>query len=297
MILWDVLAFGAVAVDDLLYVDEYPQQGSKMQVTERRREGGGLAGTALCAASKLGARTAWAGVLGDDELSQFSRDDLRRYGVDCAQILFEKEARPHYSVIIVHRPTGARTILALHDGVQEFPIACVTEEFIASCRVLFVDHHGIETALKAAHLARRLHIPVVADVERFTEGLEELLPLVDHLIVGFDFARQLTGEEKAQDMARQLSKGRTCGAVTQGENGCWFGAQGAILHQPAFKVAVVDTTGCGDVFHGAYAACLARGDSMANAIRIASACAALKAKNFGGRAGIPGVEDVRKFLM
>ncbi len=297
MKLWDILAFGAVAVDDLLYVEDYPEAGSKIPVSQRRRDGGGLAGTAMCVASKLGVRTAWAGVLGDDELSQFSISDLRRYGVDCTQIVMQEGARPHYSVIIVNRATGARTILALHDGVQDFPAVNVTEELIGSCRMLFVDHHGIETAVKAASLAKRLQIPVVADIERLTDGLEVLLPLIDHLIVGFDCARELTGETEPQNMARQLGENRVCGAVTHGENGCWFTAHDAILHQAAFRVPVVDTTGCGDVFHGAYAASLVRGESIADAIRTAAACAALKAKQPGGRSGIPGRETVRKFLM
>lgn len=294
---WDILAFGAVAVDDLLYVEEFPEQGAKVMVSERRRAGGGLAGTAMCAASRLGARTAWAGVLGEDELSRFSMSDLRRYSVDCTPILFQEAARPHYSVIVVNRVTGTRTILALHDDVQEFPAAKVTEDLINSCDVLFIDHHGVETALKAARLAQRLGIPIVADIERVTEGLEEVLPLVDHLIVGHDFARQWTGEEAPEKMAKALGKGRVCGAVTHGEEGCWFAAHGAVLHQAAFQVPVVDTTGCGDVFHGAYAACIARGEKITDAIRSASACAAIKAKHPGGRAGIPGRETVRKFLM
>jgi ribokinase len=294
---WDILAFGAVAVDDLLYVENYPEPGSKIHVAERRREGGGLAGTAMCAASKLGARIAWAGVLGEDELSVFSLADLRRYGVDCTMVLSREDARPHYSVIIVNRVSGARTILALHDGVQEFPASHVNEELIHSCEVLFVDHHGMETSIKAAHLARRLQIPVVADIERLTDGLDELLPLIDHLIVSYDFARELTGEETPPNIARSLGQNRICGAVTHGENGCWFAARGAILHQAAFQVPVVDTTGCGDVFHGAYAACVASGETIADSILTATACAALKAQYPGGRSGIPSRETVRKFLM
>ena len=294
---WDILALGALAVDDLLYVEDYPAAGSKIVVSRRERAGGGLAGTALCAASKLGARTAWLGVLGEDELSSFSISDFRRYGVDCTQILNHADARPHYSVIIVNAKTGARTILALHDGVQEFPAANITEALINDCQTLFVDHHGVETALKAAHFARRLQIPVIADIERMSDGIEELLPLVDHLIVGIDFARQWTGEDEPQKMAQKLGTKRTCGAVTDGENGSWFAAHGAILHQAAFQVPVVDTTGCGDVFHGAYAACIVRGESIANSMRTAAACAALKAQHPGGRQGIPGRETVRKFLM
>jgi sulfofructose kinase len=126
----------------------------------------------------------------------------------------------------------------------------------------------------------------------------DLMNLVDHLIVGVDFARATTGEAEPRNMVRALTgPNRACCAVTDGGNGCWYAQQGGdVRHFPAFVVAVVDTTGCGDVFHGAYAACLARGDQIDEAIRFASAAAALKATVPGGRAGIPDRGAVLRFL-
>jgi sugar/nucleoside kinase (ribokinase family) len=68
------------------------------------------------------------------------------------------------------------------------------------------------------------------------------------------------------------------------------------MHQPAFKVAVVDTTGCGDVFHGVYAATLAQGFDLPTRIRWAAAAAALKATACGGQSGIPKRATVEQFL-
>lgn len=294
---WDVLGLGAVAVDDLLYVDGYPAPDSKTQVAQRRREGGGLAGTALCAAAKLGARAAWLGVLGDDELSRFSLQDLKRFGVDCSPVIIESGARPHYSVILVDRTSGSRTLLAMHDGVRDVPLHHITETLVASCRVLFVDHHNSQAGIKAATIAQRLGIPIVADIERLTGGIEELIPLIDHLIVSLDFARQLTGESEPANIARKLGAGRTCGVVTCGADGCWSSENGAGANfVKAFQVKAVDTTGCGDVFHGAYAACLAQRQGIDVALRTASAMAALKAMQPGGRAGIPERAGLDEFL-
>jgi ribokinase len=294
---YDVLGFGAVAVDDLLYVDAYPAPDSKTPVRERRREGGGLAGTALVAAARLGAEAAWCGVMGYDELSCFTMDALSGEEVDCSHVVSEATARPHYSIIVVDRSTGSRTLLTSNEGVTPFPPENVTEELISSARVLFVDHHVSHSVIKAVRLARQNGIPVVADIERFPEGIEELLPLVDHLICSEHAARQLTGEDEPEKIARKLAEGRACGAVTLGENGCWWSENGGDANSlPAFKVHVVDTTGCGDVFHGAYAAHLAFGESIENAMRIAAACAALKATQPGGRAGIPNQEQLKQFL-
>jgi sulfofructose kinase len=99
-------------------------------------------------------------------------------------------------------------------------------------------------------------------------------------------------------MVRALdSPDRACCVVTAGERGCWYAERdGEVHHFPAYQVEVVDTTGCGDVFHGAYAASIARGEPVPTAIRIATATAGLKATQPGGRSGIPTRAAVEAFL-
>ena len=113
---WDVLGVGAVAVDDLVYLDGYPAPDTKMLVQEEPREGGGLAATAMVAAARLGARAAYAGVLGDDDLSRFSIAELERSGVDCSLVQRRPGARPIHSTVLVDRLTGQRTILHSRAG-------------------------------------------------------------------------------------------------------------------------------------------------------------------------------------
>ncbi|HEY3342014.1 MAG TPA: PfkB family carbohydrate kinase, partial [Anaerolineae bacterium] len=214
-------------------------------------------------------------------------------------VLHRSEARPIHSIIIVDT-SGQRSILASFAGVQWRNAAEISAAMVANCRVLFVDHHAIEGNLRAIELAHASGIPVVADIERKSEPLvEQLLPLVDHLIVGINFARQRTGAERPADMALTLAEGRSCTVVTAGEQGCWYVTREQCheaIHQPAFQVPVADTTGCGDVFHGAYAAMLAHGEPIDKIIRIASATAALKATRPGGRAGIPNRAAVTQFM-
>jgi sugar/nucleoside kinase (ribokinase family) len=209
------------------------------------------------------------------------------------------EARPHHSVIIVDRSTGQRSILASNDGVTDYPAAAVTDELISNCRVLFVDHHGVETGCQAAKLAHRHSIPVVADIERVNmSGISDLMALVDHLIIGIELGRRLTGENEPEIiLSRLMQEGKTCCAITDGARGCWYiTSYGPVRHIPAFEVQIVDTTGCGDVFHGAYTACIAKGETVDNAIRVATAAAGLKATQPGGRTGIPDRATVDRFL-
>jgi len=295
---WDVLALGAVTVDDILYVARHPQPDAKAPVLARRREGGGLAGTALVAAARQGAKAAYCGVLGDDDLSRFALQEFERDGVDCSPVLRRDGARPIHSVVIVDQSTGQRSILYSLEGFSTPAPEELDESVVARCRVLFVDHTALPGAAHAARVARSGGIPVVADIERGGPGIADLLPLVNHLVVGIRFAGEATGERDPAAMARALAgPDRACAVVTAGERGCWVSERGAEARRfPAFHVPVVDTTGCGDVFHGAYAAAIARGDGIASAVRTASAAAAIKAMHPGGRSGIPTRATVERFL-
>jgi sugar/nucleoside kinase (ribokinase family) len=142
----------------------------------------------------------------------------------------------------------------------------------------------------------------VADFERLPadQRFAELVDLADHPVASLEFARRWTGREHPGDAAGALwSSSRKAVVVTCGPDGCWYigGADAPRPHhQPAMRVTVVDTTGCGDVFHGAYAAGLAQGLDLAQRVRLASAAAALKATRRGGQTGIPARAAVDRFL-
>src|SRR5262245_3177371 len=108
---WDVLGIGCVAVDDLLYLDDFPLHDTKVRVRMRQRQCGGLTATALVAAARLGASCAFAGVLGDDENSRFVLDTLRGEGIDIGPVVYRAGARPIHSTILVESGQQTRTIL------------------------------------------------------------------------------------------------------------------------------------------------------------------------------------------
>ena len=296
---WDILGLGVVAVDDLLYVDRFPRPNTKMRIHSKRRQGGGLTATALVAAARLGARTAFIGVLGDDELSRFTIQEMEREGVDCTLVLRRPQARPIHAVIIVDRSTGERTILYTAEGQTLVTPEEICADLIAGCGLLFVDFTADEAGLRAVELAHAHGIPVVADIEQESApAMAEMIPLVDHLIVDVEMAGRVTGEAQPERMVRGLARPeRACCVVTAGEQGCWYAEWGgAVHHFPAYQVDVVDTTGCGDVFHGAYAAGIAAGEAVPAAIKMATAAAGLKATQPGGRAGIPTRPIIEAFL-
>ena len=297
----DVLGLGAVAVDDLLFLEEYPAPDSKHQILGTERHAGGLAGTALVAASRLGRACAYAGTLGNDELSRFIIDGFTVEGVSVRHLVHREVAPPFHSIILVDTRTKTRTILFNAANVIGPSPSEPSEEVIRSAGVLLVDHVGLEGMLRATRIARGAGIPVVADLERLLgDPFRVLLAAIDHLILPYEFARSLSGAKDAPSAVRALwSQDRAAVVVTCGAEGSWYLTSeepGRVFHQPAFKVEVVDTNGCGDVFHGAYAAGLSEGMKAAERIRFAAGVAACKATRTGGQKGIPSRAEAMRFL-
>jgi sugar/nucleoside kinase (ribokinase family) len=240
----------------------------------------------------MGCRCAYAGTLGNTELSQFVIDRLRDEGIDTACVCRRADAQPVRSVVIVDESRQTRAILFDTEGALGADPLWPPEEIIRSAKVLFIDHFGIAGMIRAAQIGHGAGIPVVADLESAdSPRFAELLSLVDHLILSRDFAQAITGQADPAAAAQSLwGPPRRAAVVTCGSAGCWYVsplAPGKAVHQPAPAVEAVDTTGCGDVFHGAYAAALVFGLEIPAAVRFASAAAALKATRHGGQAGIP----------
>jgi len=225
--------------------------------------------------------------------------NFERYGVDVSEAVRLDAARPVHAVIVVAEAGHTRNIFFNVSAPVGADISGPSEDVIRASRVLFVDSVGVEGGLRAVGIARAAGRPVVADFEHDEHPVfPELMARIDHLVLSVGFARRVTGAASGPDAVRTLwSANRAAVVVTGGTAGAWFTADGrGVEHQAAFPVDVVDTTGCGDVFHGAYAAALARGEGLETRVRFAAAAAALKATKSGGQAGAPTREQVELFL-
>jgi len=297
----DVLGLGVIAVDDLIFVESYPPPDAKVKVRHRERHCGGLTATALVTAARLGCRCAYAGVLGDNDLSQFAFEVLEKEQVDLSHLVRKHEAQPVNSTIIVDETHNTRNVFFDLQGVQGADDQLPAENLIRQVRVLFVDHVGIRGMIRASRIARAAGIDIVADFEsNESPEFADLLSVVDHLILSRDFAAKVTGLSDPSSAAKILwDKEKKAVVVTCGRDGCWYlgddlGSEA--VHQPAFDVEVLDTTGCGDVFHGAYASGLVQELDLPKRVRYACAVAALKATRPGGQQGIPNRFEVEEFL-
>ena len=298
----DILGLGVASVDDLLLVEQFPERNKKFPVRSMTRQGGGLTATALVAASRLGCRNHFVIKLGKDDLSVFLRESLRREGLVLHEQPGSPEQRPCHAFVITEKDTGDRTILWNSENLYSIDIGPKEMELVARARCLFVDCVPIAGITQAVRAARERGIPVVGDFENAAPELLALIHLVDHPILPLLAAIQLTGESKPEAAIQAMLRepGREFACATDSERGCWWAERSdpeRVFHQPAFRIEkVVDSCGCGDVFHGAYAAALVQGYPAAERVRRASAAAALKAGKAGSQLGAPTLAELEAFL-
>lgn len=301
---WDIVGFGVAAIDDVFIGDVFPAPGDKLTFAKHMRVGGGQTATALVAASRLGSRCFYAGHLGADDLSRMVGDIFDREGIGHRAGVDYPEARPTHTLVIVNSVTAERTILANLSEVRPADIGVDETRLVAGCRCLFADQSVPKTLCRAAAAARENGVPIVADLEGVLpdQDSRELYKMTDHLILPLHIAVRDLGAEGPEDAVRIMMRdgGRAVACVTDGDRGAWYaaaGEPGTVCRQPAFRMAeVVDTNGCGDVFHGAYADALVRGLPVAERLRRAAAAAALKTQKAGGQTGAPTAAELDEFL-
>lgn len=274
---------GAVAVDQLLFVDGSLGDGKGRVLRTERRFGGNIA-TALVAAARTGVRCAFLGHLPDASVEPGLVDLFLEEGIDLSQARFSVGTDPIRSTILVGRD-GQRFIAFADDTEMGLPDD-LDLDLVRSARVLLVDDYGPSAGVRAATAAREAGVAVVADFERATDpGAARLFGLTDHLVLPHDLALSWTSTSSPTEAVEALwSADRAAVVVTAGAEGCWYRQRDGdgVRHHPAPVVDVVDTTGCGDVFHGVYAASLATGDDVARCVAAATTAAAACATHPGG---------------
>lgn len=298
---FDVIGIGACAVDYLGIVSEFPRPDTKNQMRRLIRQGGGPVATALVALARLGARVSYLGKLGDDSLSQFALQEFAKEGVGTSHIVKAEKAGPYFAFIIVDEKTGQRTIWWTDEQVSQIRPDEVTskKEIITSAKFLLVDEYQLEAGIAAAHLAKDAGVRVVLDAEEpESEGIDKLIQLTDILIVPKEFALGFSGKNDLESSTQVfLDLGPEVVVITLGIEGSFCKTDREFFHQPAFEVQTIDTTGCGDVFHGGFIYGLLQDWPLEVITEFASAVAALKCRGLGGRSATPTLEEVRKFLL
>jgi sugar/nucleoside kinase (ribokinase family) len=295
---FDAVAFGLNAVDHLCVVPEYPEYDAKVRVQRFARAGGGQAASAAVFLARFGLRVKYVGKVGGDEIGAFSLESIRSEGVDTSDVPSVPGATNQIAMIIVDARNGARTIL-WHRPKE---IATLPDEItpakVAVGRMLHVDGHDAPAAARAAALARERGIPVVLDAESVKEGTADLVAHTDLLVASSRFPAAFTGiGDREAALRRLLTLGPAFVAMTLGREGALaVTAAGDVLFSRGYAVEVVDTTGAGDVFHGAFVFGLLSGWSVERTLDFSNAAAAMCCTELGARGGARSAGEVLVFM-
>ena len=293
-----IVCAGIAVLDRIYRLDALPTAAGKHFATSYTEIGGGPAATAAVAIARLGgAATLWSRT-GADPAATAIEAELRGYGVD--PVLHRCEGARSASATICIDPAGERQIVTFLDPALDPSPAWLPLPSLAGAAYLLADLRWPEGAAAALRHAAALGIPRLLDADAVPDpaAARPLLPLASHVIFSEPGLRQFTGE---QDPAAGLRAARRPTgawlAVTLGELGALSLEPDGLHPWPAFPVAAVDTTGAGDVFHGAFALALALAWPISRAMRFAAAAAACKCRRPGGRAGMPTRAEIDQLLL
>jgi sugar/nucleoside kinase (ribokinase family) len=296
----DALGLGVSTVDLLTLVEEFPAREGNRRALDQSLQGGGPVATAMAAMARLGGRVGMIDAVGSDWRSRVILEEFDRCGVSTAHIRRLPEGTCALSCVLVRQTDGLRSIIWYPGSVPELGPDDLAAVPLESAPLLHLNGRHLEACLSAAARVRRAGGRVSFDggAHRYRAELRRLIPLSDICIVAREFGEASIGESDPARAAEALAAlGPSLVGVTDGVRGSWIRREdGSILRQPAFRVPIVDTTGCGDCYHGAFLFGLARGLPLEQTARLASAAAALNARALGGRAGLPTLAQVEAFL-
>lgn len=293
----ELVGLGLATLDHLVVVDDFDRPAGSLRVKAFDIQGGGMTATALVAASRLGLRTELLGVVGSGRIGDWILAGLREEGVGVERMRRHEGADGPLVLVFVDGRTGERRFQSGMWFDSEGPLPLDPHALDgASC--LLVDGIWPVAAAEAAREARSRGAKVVADLSGVEGRAQEVARNADFLIVDEGCARRVAGcDDPALACRKLVEEGPEVAVATLGARGCvWATRSGEEGRLGAFRVDVVDTTGAGDCFHGAFCVGVVRGWGLERTIKFASAAAALKCRRLGGRSGLPRLAEVEAFM-
>jgi len=288
---------GSAVLDHVFDVIAIPDHPTKVPASRYRQSGGGMAATGAVAAAALGGRAEFWGMLGTDATGTMVAQLLADAGVDISGTVRSDQATTPVSTVMVD--SAGERLLAFYPGSRPAGAEKMLPlDRLAGARAVLADVRWVDGALAVLDAAGALGIPRILDVDVSPDPrLPELIARADHAIFSRGGLESVSGKgdpEIGLLRVRQITGGVV--GVTLGADGFLWLDGSEMRQESAFQVAVRDTNGAGDTFHGAYALAIAEGRSIAAAARFANAAAALKCVNGGGWAGMPDRAEVESLI-
>ena len=295
---FDVVGVGLNATDTMIVIPHFPNYAGKVPFLQEVLSPGGQVASAMVCCAKLGLRTKYIGTIGDDLRGDIQWESLQSTGVNLDHVQRRHDCPNQSAYILIDQTTGERTVFwSRPEGLRLEPQEIAPEQ-ITCAGLLHIDGHDTPAVAHAARVARQHGIPVTVDIDTLYKGFEHVLPNVDYLITSSEFPERWTGEAdpcKALTLL-QDSYGMNVAAMTLGAHGALARTGGRFFYSPAFVVNCLDTTGAGDIFHGAFCYAVVKGLPIDEALEFSNAMAALNCTQMGARGGIAEAGQARELI-
>ena len=294
-----ILCIGMPVRDLTFQTPRVPGRGSKENATAFDEICGGNALNAAIGIVRLGGRAAICGPMGDakESSSRFIFEQMKHEGIDTTHLIHMPGLVTPISAVMID-PSGERTIVTFRDPRLWQMKLPDFDTLLDDCHAILTESRCAEFCTELCAEAVRRGIPVVVDVDRAMSLREGLLNASTHLVFSSEPLQETADESDdgaALHKIARLTKSFLAG--TRGPRGTiWLDEHGQLQETPAFPVHTVDTLGAGDVFHGAFALAITEGQELREALRFASAAAALKCTRFGGAFAAPQRAEVTALL-
>jgi sugar/nucleoside kinase (ribokinase family) len=291
-----VLCIGHSAYDITILMNHFPTENQKYHVDKTVESGGGPANNAAYLMAKWNLNVYYAGVVGKDLFGERIKQELRDVGINIKYLETSKKYPTSTSYILVNLSSGSRTIFGYSDKNMKMS----TKKIGLRPDTILVDGYDHELAMKT--IKEHPKAISVLDAGHATEEVISLGKIVNYLVCSRDFAEQFTNQKIDLNNPKSLldvynimsNEFKNTIVITLGENGCLYKSNDAIKLMSPYKVVPKDTTGAGDIFHGAFAYAITQGHDLEQAIKMASIAGALSVTKIGSKQSMPSLEDVMK---
>ena len=295
---FDIVGIGLNATDTMILVPRFPAYAGKEPFLGEWPSPGGQVASAMVACAQLGLRTKYIGTVGDDWRGEMQMESLRGSGINLDHVQIRRGVANQSAYIVIDQSTGERTVFWRRPEELTLTPEEIEPEMITCAKLLHIDGHDTPAVEKAARIARANGIPVTVDVDTIYHGFDRVLASVDYLVTSSEFPVRWTNRTDPFDALEAIQKeyGMRVAAMTLGAQGCLARFEGRFHYSPAFVVNCLDTTGAGDLFHGAFCYAVLKGMSLPDTLEFSNAMAAMNCTEYGARGKVGTLAEVASLI-
>jgi len=293
----EVVGLGVSCVDYTGVVENIPGVDETTLMIDFSKQMGGPVAVALVTFANLGGVAGYIGKIGKDGEGEIIKKTFHQFGVNIKYLIEEENTQTSLSFILVEKKSGKRTIIFNPECSFSLSFSEFDPDFITGAKFLYLDGGAPEAAIDAANWAKNKGVKIVLDAGVNMPHMVDLVKRSDIVICSESFLLGFANKSNIEKGIREIAKfGPNIVVSTCGTGSTVCLGREEIFRQPVFKVNSVDTTGAGDVFHGAFLYGLVKGWDLQRIVKFSSATAAIKCTKLGGLRGIPSLEEVNRFL-